>query len=129
MARIVVVDTDADLLDLLREMFALRGWEIIPCRESCQALLLIEQQQPDVVLLDGWLDSPTAGYDLLDLLKRSASTRAIPVILCTAAVDYLESRDEWLRARCVRVLHKPFEIEDLYSAVEDCLLPPSRVAP
>jgi DNA-binding response OmpR family regulator len=116
--RILVVDNDPELLGLMQELFEAEGWKVAACTRAAEAAREIERERPDVVLLDLWLETPTAGFDLIDRLAASPAASSIPIVCCTGADPELSSRQEWLEQRCVATVYKPFDIEELTSAVQ-----------
>jgi DNA-binding response OmpR family regulator len=67
------------------------------------------------------MESPEAGWSILELLKLDPATNSIPVIVCSAAIDDLRSREPWLAHHGIVTLPKPFDIDDLYKRVEAAL--------
>jgi CheY-like chemotaxis protein len=121
MARIVVVDDDLDFLTLAREVLTSRGHQTAGCADAAAALEVIREEQPELVLLDLRMQTPRGGWEILEAMKLHAVLRDVPVILCTAAPDELDSRRAWLEASDVAVLVKPFALEDLESLVDEAL--------
>ena len=78
--RVLVVDDDPDIVDLLT--FALRRecMESVAAHDASTALQLFAEQQPDLVVLDIKLDGPS-GLDVLTALRHQSQ---VPVILLTA---------------------------------------------
>ncbi|HZT97164.1 MAG TPA: response regulator [Chloroflexota bacterium] len=120
--RVTVVNNDTDFLSLMKEVLADRGWETTVIRESGSAYRLIKEHQPDVLLLDIRMETPESGWNVLELLKLDPETRDIPVVVCSAAALDVRAKEEWLHDRGIDVLVKPFEIDDLYLAVEKAML-------
>jgi CheY-like chemotaxis protein len=73
------------------------------------------------VILDLFLHGETAGWQQLDVLTLDPATRAIPVIICSAAIASLTSARAKLARLDVAVLEKPFDLEQLAAAVESAL--------
>jgi len=81
MQKILFVDDEEPIRILYSEELAEEGYEVIPCEDVSKLMELIEQRQPDLVVMDIRLGE----YDGLDLLQdiRNAHDE-LPVILCTA---------------------------------------------
>lgn len=122
MCRVVVIDDDPAFVDLAGELLKDRDWEVVACTEGDRALQCVEEAQPDVILLDVRLDLRLSGWDILDALKATPATAAIPVIVCSAASDELHAHHAWLSEQGIMVLSKPFDIDDMYRHVEGALL-------
>lgn len=116
--RIIVVNNDTDFLTLMKEVLESRGWEAVVCREGTGAYPLIKAQPPDLVVLDIRMETPESGWNVLELLKLDPVTKNIPVVVCSAAALDLKSKEQWLYDRGIDVLLKPFELDDLYNAIE-----------
>ena len=56
--------------------------------------------------------------ETLDLLNRYPPTAALPIIVCTAARREIGAVERLLRQRGVRILHKPFAIDDLLGLIQ-----------
>jgi CheY-like chemotaxis protein len=121
MVRITVVNDDTAFLSLMSEVLAERGWETREVRESGDAYEVLKKEQPDLVILDIRMDHQESGWTVLELLKLDPSTRAIPVIICSAAMDDLRAKESWLNEHGIAILPKPFDIDDLYGRVEALL--------
>ena len=109
--RILVVDDDQALADMLREALGGAGYRVEVCAQSEEALPLIEARPPDLVILDVRMPQ-VGGLDILDHLRADPRTRAIPVLMCTAAFsgDRAVWEDEIAR-RGATILFKPFALD------------------
>jgi DNA-binding response OmpR family regulator len=121
MVRIAVVDNDPAFLALLRDVFALRGWELVPCEEGARALEVLGRERPDAIILDIWLDAPYTGWGLLQRLKADPATEVIPVIVCSGDVSHLEVKGTWLADHGILTLPKPFNLDEMYRVVQATL--------
>jgi CheY-like chemotaxis protein len=113
-----VVDSEETLLTLLHDLFADRGWDMVPLPESATAFEEVKSRQPNVILLDIWLGGMTRGWQLLEDLKTDPQTCAIPIVVWSGASDRLRDKQAWLMERGIPVLAKPFEIDELYEILE-----------
>ena len=117
MARVLVVDDEPDLRELVRISLQLAGHEVSVCADGGEGLDAVRRCRPDVVILDVMMPV-LDGWDVLSRLKSDpdASVASIPVLMLTARADELDSiRGSIEGAVCY--LTKPFSIEDLRSAV------------
>lgn len=81
----------------------------------------IHHTQPDMVLLDLWLEQRGDSWTILHALRHDAATAQSPIIICTADRQAIE--DEVARyadARC-QVMTKPFEVDALLATVHTAL--------
>lgn len=118
MTRIAVVNDDTDFLTLMGELLEERGWTAIIHREGGDAYQHIKQDMPDLVILDIRMGHAEQGWTILELLTLDPETSTIPVIVCSAAIDDLRAKQDWLGEKGISILPKPFDIDDLYRSVE-----------
>lgn len=90
-------------------------------RASADAFGDVAHANADLVILDLFLHGETAGWRQLDILTLDPATRAIPVIICSAAIGSLGAARGKLALLDVTVLEKPFDIEQLTAAVSAAL--------
>jgi putative two-component system response regulator len=114
-ARVLVVDDDANIGDLLRRLLSKRGYTIDVVRDGPEALDAIRRQPPDVVLLDVVLPN-ARGHEICRQLKEDVSTRLLPVVLMTGMADQAR-RVEGLLAGADDFLAKPFELNELLARI------------
>jgi diguanylate cyclase (GGDEF)-like protein len=85
-AHILVVDDQKANTTLLSGALSRRGYRVTPTASANEALDLIESEMPDLVLLDIFMPK-VSGLDLLESLRKSEKTQALPVILVSALSD------------------------------------------
>ena len=113
MNRILVVDDNVDILDVLKIAFEVRGYEVSLLHRGEEVNETVRSFKPDVILLDVLLGS-TNGVDICKELKATAEHKHIPVIIYSAhlEVDHISRicpADAFLK--------KPFNIKDLLAVV------------
>lgn len=82
MTKILVVDDEEGIVDLLDEHLSDEGFDVISANNGASALAKIYQEKPDIVLLD--LNIPELnGYEVLRELRQATTTKNLPVILLT----------------------------------------------
>ncbi len=81
--RILVVDDQADLRLLIRLSLRALG-EVAQAATAEQALALVREDPPDLLVLDVWLGKGQSGLDLCRTLRADAATCAIRIILLSA---------------------------------------------
>jgi len=113
----MVVDTDSLFVELLADLFAEAGYQMITCQHSGAAPTIIRREQPDLIVLDTWIEHPDSGLLLLELLRRVPATQAIPVLVCTADSWLLTQDAEHLRSLGCTVLPKPFDLDAFLTMV------------
>jgi DNA-binding response OmpR family regulator len=84
--RVVVVEDEQDVAELIRYNLAREGYEVVLVPNGADALKLIQDSRPDVVLLDIMIPQLN-GWEVCRRLKQDAGTRSIPVIMVTGRVE------------------------------------------
>lgn len=82
-AKILIVDDEKDLLELLGMNLAVEGYIVRTAESGAEALSSIRTDRPDLVLLDVMLGD-ISGIKLAGKLKNSPETAGIPIIMLTA---------------------------------------------
>ena len=92
-------------------------------------LAKVTEIEPDLVILDLML-GPTElqGWALLQKLRMSPPTEDLPVIVCTAATNWVREQEGWLAANAVKVVLKPFKVQHLEHAIQQALDLPTVTA-
>ena len=80
---VLVVDDDPLIVDLVRQSLEGEPYEIEAASDGLAALGMIEQHQPDVILLDLMMPH-LDGFGVIEALRQNGSQRTIPVIVLTA---------------------------------------------
>src|ERR1700694_5284740 len=112
-SRILVMNDDDSILELYRLLLeGEAGYQVTLSLIAIEEVSTIEQMQPDLIILDAKLGSAHDGILLLQKLKMYRPTQTIPILLCTAAEDFIRQHEETIRARGVAILHKPFDIDE-----------------
>jgi DNA-binding response OmpR family regulator len=116
-ARIVVIDDDRVFFALLDSVLTEAGYHPIVWDQARDAHELIRTVQPDLVILDLWLEHPGAGGMVLELLAADPTTRHLPVIVCTAFRQLLPAQVAHFQAEGYVLLEKPSALEVLLAHV------------
>jgi len=116
-----VIDDDRDFLALMEDVLTDRGWDVTCCHDTLSALTLFTEQTLHAVVLDIRLETAQSGWDILTFLETHPRLANLPIVLCSGDVLELRERAAWLRNRGIRVLHKPFDLVELYDAIESAL--------
>src|SRR5438128_12032638 len=109
--KILIMDDDAAIADLLTEALADEGYEPHMVTQSLRFYDAVREHRPDLVLLDlmmPYLD----GRDELRLMAMFVDHR-IPVIVVTADLRATNEEPEFRQAGVVHIVYKPFDLEKL----------------
>lgn len=115
---IAVVNDDPAFLELMHDLLTDERYQTILLHEGSSAYDMIRRQNTDLVILDLRLEHPEAGWKTLELLRLDPETTDIPVIVCSADTRALREKEDWLRERDVKILEKPFNLDDLLMIVK-----------
>jgi CheY-like chemotaxis protein len=122
-ARIALINDDTTYLQLMEDLLqAEEGYEVLVCKVSSGAYEFVKKQRPDLVLLDIRMETPEAGWMVLELLTLDPQTRDIPMIACSAAIRDLQDHEGLLKKYDIDVLPKPFDLDTLLEKVEAALI-------
>ena len=120
MKRILCIEDDLEMIDLIRLILARRGFEVLGAAGGMAGLKEVREQLPDLVLLDLMMPDMD-GWEVYQQMKAEDSTRSIPVIVVTAKA---QSIDKVLGLHIAKVddyIAKPFSPQDLLNSVEKVL--------
>ena len=120
---IVVVDDDPALQQVVQDLLEDEGYEILLWSQGAGAHELIREAQPALVILDLWLEHPSAGGMVLALLELDEATKHIPVIVCSGYMQLFRDQQSLLRGKGYVLLEKPFAVEALLAHVQALLAP------
>ena len=114
--KILIIDDDIKLIDLLSEYFQENGFNVSAIMEGTQALKTIQEKEPDLIILDIMLP----GKDGLDVLKEIRAKVSVPVIMLTARGDDTD-RIVGLELGADDYLPKPFNPRELLARIRAIL--------
>ena len=115
----LVVEDEAALATLLRYNLEKQGYRVAEAADGQEALNLIQEEKPDVVLLD-WMLPTLSGIEVCRQIRREPATRDTPVIMLTART---EDRDavRALNTGADDYITKPFNIDALLARIRALL--------
>lgn len=117
--RILVVEDDVSLANLEADMLSARGYVVSIATSGETAILALQQEIPDLVLLDLDLSSETTGWDVLKVLRRHSSA---PVLLTSAESAIRSSMRMHGEPRStLDHLPKPYPLQALLKRIERML--------
>lgn len=120
---VLIVDNDADNLFLAVQVVRLLGYCAITARDGKTALEMIEKYQPMLVLLELMLPE-IDGINVIRHLRKN--NNFVPVIALTSLPSDI-FRNEALMAGCNKYLEKPFQIDDLETAIKQIIYVSSSI--
>jgi DNA-binding response OmpR family regulator len=121
-SRILVVNDTQEILELFRMLLEEEeGYDVVLSGFPIQQVKEIEHIKPDLIILDLVLGDEKTGMQMLQMLKMQRSTAAIPVLVCTAALQIVREQEGYLVSQGVHVVYKPFDIDELLTTVKQLL--------
>ena len=118
--RIVCVEDEAEMIDLIRLILSRRGFEVIGADGGKMGLDVIREQKPDLILLDLMMPDMD-GWEVYQQIKADEALKDIPVIVVTAKA---QSIDKVLGLHIAKVddyISKPFSPQELIDSVDKVL--------
>ena len=116
MSCVLVVDDDADIRGLVRELLERAGHDVIDAPDGNEGLRVFYAEQPDLVILD--VSMP--GLDGWSALERIRELSDVPVMMLTARAEELD-KVRGLRAGADDYVTKPFGRQELLARVDAAL--------
>jgi two-component system, cell cycle response regulator len=117
--RILVVDDNRDNIEIIAARLRFRGYEIEEASDGAEALALVNEHAPDLILLDVMLPD-IDGYEISRRIKGSEELPFIPIILVTAR-DSTQDKVAGLDAGADDYLTKPINFPELEARVRSML--------
>jgi DNA-binding response OmpR family regulator len=117
--RILVVEDDLDISQMLRLYFDSQGYEVLTVMRGNDALEMCRKKQPNVVVLDIMLPDMD-GYDVCRELRGNLRTSHIPIIFLTQK-DERSDKIAGLELGADDYITKPFDIEELKLRVQGAM--------
>ena len=113
--KVLIVDDDKNICDLLRLYLEKEGYGVILSHDGDEAVAKFNALKPDLILLDIMLPG-VVGYELMEYIKNLG----IPVIFITAKAR-LEDKIKGFKLGADDYITKPFELAELTARVEAVL--------
>ncbi len=117
---VMIIEDEPDVSELFAEMMRLSGLRVIKTYTSTPAMTLIEQERPDIVILDVMMPD-VSGLEVLTFMRGLPQLASIPVVVVSAKAAPADIQ-AGLAAGATAYLTKPVSYSDLKAAV-DRLLP------
>ncbi|MBI1979245.1 MAG: response regulator [Elusimicrobia bacterium] len=118
MPRVMVVDDENDVVELIKFMLEKDGNQVISASNGLEALEKVEVVKPDLIILDIMMPEMD-GYTVNNRLMEKEETRTIPVIILTAKGQMRDLFE--LGTNVVAFLEKPFDPRGLRDKVRELL--------
>lgn len=119
MSKVIVIDDEPFILMMIEDKLKKAGIKVITLRESINAVSVVKNEKPDLIILD-WMMPELSGIDLCKMLKSEPDIAKIPIFMLTAKG---QEADEQLGLKCgvTRYITKPFSPKSLLEMIEETL--------
>ena len=114
--KVLIVDDDADIIELQKLYFEKEGYEVATCMQGDKAVATFNVTKPDIIILDLMLP----GMDGNDICREIRKMSDVPIIMLTARTDTLD-RVVGLELGADDYVPKPFEPKELLARVKAVL--------
>ncbi|WP_138464715.1 phosphate regulon transcriptional regulator PhoB [Poseidonocella sp. HB161398] len=112
---VLVVDDEPSQRDLLSYNLEASGYRVISAENGEEALMLVAEDSPDLVVLD-WMLPSVSGIEVCRQIKSRSETRSLPVIMISARADEGD-RVRGLETGADDYVTKPYSVAELMARV------------
>jgi DNA-binding response OmpR family regulator len=116
MSKILVVDDDITITDLMKMLFMVEGHQPTVVNDSTKALEMARAVNPDLITLDLMMPALT-GLEVCALLKADPLLTHIPIVIISAKDDR-ETKNEAFRLGAKDYIVKPFVVDELLERIK-----------
>ena len=118
---ILVVDDEADIRTMLCRLLTSRGYRVIEAERGMQALRLVKEHTPDLIVLDAMLPE-VHGFDIARRIRGSKRYGRIPIVMVSAVYRGWRYAEDLKASYGVEAfIEKPFRIAEVTRTVEQAL--------
>jgi len=121
MPKILIVDDDVAITELMKFLVSMEGHEPVTVNDSLKAIDVANSVQPDLITLDLMMPGMT-GFELCELLHSDPRFADTPIIIVSARDD-AESKEKALTLGANDYLTKPFAADDLIGRIKSLTTP------
>jgi two-component system response regulator VicR len=115
--RILVLDDNMDILEIVHEVLTYEQFEVNSTSDSKGIVRVAEEYKPDLIILDYKLMDDNGG-DICRTIKSHKALHSTPVIIFSA---YINQHVDFYTFGCDAVIAKPFDLTDFISTINQCL--------
>lgn len=108
---VLLVEDEPSQREVLAYNLEAEGFRVIPAANGEEALMLVREEQPDLVLLD-WMLPNVSGIEVCRQLKGSPGTRSLPILMLSARSEEVD-RVRGLETGADDYVVKPYSIVEL----------------
>lgn len=113
--KVLVVDDERNILDIIKFNLEVEGYEVITSRDGEEALRLVQELKPDLILCDIMMPE-LDGLEVCRRLKSDGRTNQIPVVMLSARTQ-AQDKVASIEAGADDFITKPFDFSDLVARI------------
>lgn len=117
MPKILIVDDDVAITELMKALISMEGHEPTTVNDSLQAMEIAKDLEPDLITLDLMMPGLT-GFELCKMINEDPAFSKTPVVIISAKDDP-ESKEKALQAGAKDYITKPFGVDDFLGKIEE----------
>lgn len=119
MNKILVIDDDKAINELIKINLELQGYKVITALEGIKGYAMAKQELPNLIILDIMMPE-VDGYTVAKRIRENPSTKGIPILMLTA-LNMIQDKIKGFDIGIDDYLVKPFEMEELKARVRALL--------
>jgi len=117
MPKILIVDDDVTITELMKALVKMNGDEPTTVNDSLKAMEVAQSVNPDLITLDLMMPGLT-GFELCELLHNDPKFSNIPIVIVSARDDS-ESKQKAIEAGAMAYITKPFGVDDFIGKIKE----------
>lgn len=115
--RVLVIDDDNDILDIMEEILTYEGFEVSRLAETGNIAPDVQKYDPDIIIMDYILQGINGG-EICHQIKTNPQTSTIPIILISAYPRVFNSLGTY---GCDAFISKPFDLNQIVDRIHDLI--------
>ena len=116
MPKILIVDDDVSITELMKALVKMEGHQPTTVNDSTKAIEVANSVHPDLITLDLMMPGLT-GFELCDLLHNDPKFADVPIVIVSARDDR-ESKDKAIEMGAKDYITKPFGVDELMNKIK-----------
>jgi len=117
MERILVVDDDENVRELLKSRLKAGGYHVTMADNGLEAISMMKKRSPDLIIMDVYMPN-LDGLSLFQEIQSNDELRDIPVLVLSGTKSM---RELFAPSRIARFMSKPFDPKELLATVKECV--------
>ena len=114
---VLLIEDEPNIIEAISFILTRDGWAVATHSNGHDAVGVVQDKKPDIVILDVMLPGKT-GYEILRELRENRDTSALPVLMLTAK-GQVKDREMAERVGASRFMTKPFSNAEVLEAVRE----------